>query len=925
MINSAYSPGELEKKWYQKWIDARLFERKIDNHKEPYSIVIPPPNVTGILHMGHVLNSTIQDVLIRRAKQLNKSALWIPGTDHAGISLQIKVEKELQKKGINKNDLSREEFLKYAYEWRDSNGGIILEQLKKIGVSCDWTSLKHTLDEDYYRAVLSVFVKLYHSGYIYRGKRLVNWCPVSMTALSDEEVIMKQQSSKLYYVKYHFQDLPNEYVVVATTRPETIPADAAIAVNPNDERYKHLIGKNCWRPLEKKLIPIIADEAVLQDFGTGVLKVTPAHDIVDFEISQRHKLNFVSIMNKDGRLNELAGPDFDRMERFRAREKAVYLLKNQGDLVQIEDYMNNIGISERSGVPVEPMISEQWFLRYPKVEEAKIAIKEKIIKFVPERWTKTYMHWLDNIKDWCISRQLYWGHRIPVWYKKNSDRSDHENVHVSIDGPNDPENWEQDSDVLDTWFSSAIWPLATLGWPDENKMKESGFSYFYPTTDLVTGPDIIFFWVARMIMSGLNLLDDNVTNSDKSNDKSISDDDDNRGTEINNSDNLSIDEIKCRIPFKNVYFTGIIRDNLGRKMSKSLGNSPDPLILIDRFGADGVRLGLMLMAPEGQDILFSEERLSQGKKLCTKLWNSVRFRQMRGEIKNNDSLEKICERIDVEDLDITDCAILGELVSVMYQYQSALDAYEFNRAAQLLYNFFWGYYCDWYIEVSKSKNSATGLAIHDLVLRYILQLLFPFIPFITEELWHSQQYSSDFLEREIILAPCELCTLLEKFNIKYTEGQRTEVNKIRELVSSIRAQKAQFGLAAVKNLKFYYQVDDVFAVKIQEYKKIIQYLLHTDHFERTNTVLQMPVCVTDIATVYMDVNGERNVNKERPRIIDEMERVLSLIEINRKKLANDNFIKRAPTEVVEGARKLLRENEEKYKQLEIALNNIALW
>ncbi|MDR0351649.1 MAG: valine--tRNA ligase, partial [Puniceicoccales bacterium] len=563
MIESVYNPEYIEKKWYTRWQEGGCFTKKTDPSKTSFCILMPPPNVTGVLHMGHLLNNTLQDVLIRRSGQLGKSVLWIPGTDHAGIATQIKVEKELLKEGKILKNMGRENFIQRACQWRDKHGDIILEQLKKLGVSCNWDEKVHTLDPTYSRAVLMAFVRLYNRGYIYRGRRMVNWCPVSLTALSDEEVIMKPQQCMLYHLKYELTD-GSGFIEVATTRPETIMGDTAIAVNPSDDRYISLVGKTCLRPLKKAAITIIADEAVDKAFGTGALKVTPAHSAIDFEIAQRHGLEFLDIMNPDGTLNSLAGSDFDGMDRFEARAMAVGKLKKLGLLIKEEPYSNNVGFSERAHVPIEPRLSEQWFLRYPKVKEAQSVVLNGLVKLRPERWAKTYLHWLGHIKDWCISRQLWWGHRIPVWYRKDQDKNDPAHIHVSIDGPSDKENWEQDPDVLDTWFSSAIWPFATFGWPDINKMKTNNFDYFYPTSDLVTGPDIIFFWVARMIMASLELLDE--------------------GKENKNS--LSLNELQERIPFKNVYFTGIIRDKLGRKMSKSLGNSPEPLDLIKKYGAD---------------------------------------------------------------------------------------------------------------------------------------------------------------------------------------------------------------------------------------------------------------------------------------------------------------------------------------------------
>ncbi|MDR1173388.1 MAG: valine--tRNA ligase, partial [Puniceicoccales bacterium] len=539
-LDKVFIPKQVEEKWTAKWLNDCCFDKTVDNGKESFCILMPPPNVTGVLHMGHLLNQTLQDVFMRHARHCNKCATWIPGTDHAGISLQVKVEKELMENAINPKKIGREKFLEHARAWRDKHGGVILSQLKSLGVSCDFKNQVHTLDGGYSRGVLTAFVELYKRGYIYRGKRMVNWCPKTLTALSDEEVIMKPQKSKLYYVRYEVVERPGQFIEIATTRPETIPGDVAIAVNPEDERYKNLVGLHCRRPLNEADIPIIADGDVVKDFGTGALKITPAHDSVDLAIGQRHNLPIIDTLNADGSLNALAGREFAGLDRFAAREKTAEKLEAIGALVRIEEYENNVGFSERGDVPIEPRLSEQWFLKYPKVHESKRAVSEGFIKFYPKRWEKTYLHWLDNIQDWCISRQLWWGHRIPVWYKKNSDRSDSNNWHVSVDGPLDIENWEQDEDVLDTWASSWVWPFGVFGWPDQEKMRREYFQYFYPTNVLVTGPDIIFFWVARMIIASMEFMGPN-------------------------KKSLNSEEIKARIPFKSVYFTGIVRDKIGRK------------------------------------------------------------------------------------------------------------------------------------------------------------------------------------------------------------------------------------------------------------------------------------------------------------------------------------------------------------------------
>ena len=546
-ISKAYNPSEVEDKWYGKWVESGCFKARKAARGEAFSIVIPPPNVTGVLTMGHVLNNTIQDILIRRARQLGKNAVWIPGTDHAGVATQTKVEAYLRReKHTSAKELGREKFVEIAKRWRDKHGGIIIEQLKKLGASCDWDRLVHTLDDGYSKAVLTAFVKLFKEGYIYRGKRMVNWCPANLTALSDEEVVMVHCKSKLYKMKYELAGQPGTYLQISTTRPETIMGDSAVAVNPRDERYAHLVGKRAIRPFPRAEIPIIGDEYVDMSFGTGVLKVTPAHDPADFEIGLRHNLEVIEVMNPDGTMNALAGKDFEGLDRFEAREKAVKKLDELGLLVAVEDYENNVGYSERGNVPIEPRLSDQWFMRYPKVKEAKAAVESGAIRFWPQRWEKTYTHWLDNIRDWCISRQIWWGHRIPVWYRKgveNPDINDPEQVHVSVEGPSDPENWTRDEDSLDTWASSWLWPFATMGWPDEDKMRELEMDKFYPTSDLVTGPDIIFFWVARMIMAGLEFLPG---------------------------------PMSSRIPFKNVYFTGIIRDMKGRRCQRASATPPIP-------------------------------------------------------------------------------------------------------------------------------------------------------------------------------------------------------------------------------------------------------------------------------------------------------------------------------------------------------------
>ena len=592
-----YDPKSVEPKWYQRWMESRDFVANPNSSKPPFSIVMPPPNITGMLTLGHVLNNSIQDILARRARMQGCEVLWLPGVDHAGIGTQTAVEKHLRRtENKTRHDLGREEFLRRVLEWQDKHGGIIIEQLKRLGCSCDWSRERYTLDDAYVAAVQRVFVDLYRKGLIYRGRRMINWDPAAQTAVSDEEVISKPQKGNLYFVRYEIVEEPGRFLEVATTRPETIMADTAMAFHPSDKRYADLLGKHVWRPLAREKIPIIADEAIDPEFGTGVLKVTPAHDTLDFEIGQRHHLPIVDVLHPDGRINCPAVRELDGLDRFEAREKAADLLQASGALAKTEPYENNVGFSDRSDVPIEPRISEQWFLRYPKTKEALTVVRDHLIRFFPPHWEKVYAQWLENIRDWCISRQVWWGHRIPAWYRKaqtaNSKSQNGEEIYVGINPPADAENWTQDSDTLDTWFSSWLWAYETM---DEETRKK-----FYPTSALVTAPDIIFFWVARMIIAGLEF------KPGKS------------------------DRVEDNIAFRDVYFTGLIRDKLGRKMSKSLGNSPDPLELIDKYGADGLRFGLMRIAPRGQDIRFDEKQIEEGRNFATKLWNVARFRQMHG-------------------------------------------------------------------------------------------------------------------------------------------------------------------------------------------------------------------------------------------------------------------------------------------------------
>ncbi len=892
-ITKSYEPRDVEKKWYAAWLEAKAFRGAIDPARAPYSIVIPPPNVTGVLTMGHVLNNTIQDILIRRARLEGHSTMWLPGTDHAGIATQTVVERELRKQKKTRHDFGREKFVEKVWEWRHEKGGIILEQLRRLGASCDWDRTAFTMDPEYSRRVLHVFVELFNRGYIYRGKRMVNWCPVSLTALSDEEVIMKPVNGTMYRVRYQLVDQPDRFIEVKTTRPETIPGDVAIAVHPDDPRYADIIGKKVRRPIGPAAeIPIIADASVDKEFGTGALKITPAHDKVDYEIGLRHKLPVVDVLKPNGVLNDLAGPELAGVERFAGRKKAAELLKAAGALVAEEAYANNVGYSERADVPIEPRLTEQWWLKYPRVEEAKAAVRDGHIKFHPERWSKVYLHWLENIQDWCISRQLWWGHRIPVWYRKNGDRSDPKNWHVSVDGPADPENWEQEEDVLDTWASSWLWPFATLGWPDETQMKRDGFDYFYPTSTLVTGPDIIFFWVARMIMAGLEFVRPG-------------------------------EPIERRIPFKDVYFTGIIRDQQGRKMSKSLGNSPDPLDLIDTYGADGLRFGIISIAPQGQDIRFQEDRIESGKNFCNKLWNACRFRQMSGEAGDNSTLAAIVARLEPAKFDADDHAILDRLLTTTREVDRCFAQFEFSAAVQALYAFFWNDFCDWYVEVSKAKMQAADtkancLAIQDLVLRQTLLLLHPFIPFITEELWGLLGYGSagSFIQDARLENASHLATSASSQGLALDRAQIATVEGLKTFVSQARALKAEHNLASRRDVTFFITAtDEQWATLSANLAKLVR-MTGASVIERRDRVDGAPAVVTPLGTAYLDLASTVDVAAEKARLSKELDQLAKHIAGTESRLANQAFVSKAPPAVLEGARKQLADLQAKRAEVE---------
>ncbi|HCN75959.1 MAG TPA: valine--tRNA ligase [Verrucomicrobiales bacterium] len=948
-LDKTYTPAEVEARWYQRWLDDKCFEAdpaRVSEKRPAYSIVIPPPNVTGILTLGHVLNNTIQDILARRARMLGKEVLWLPGTDHAGIATQNVVEKTLKKQGVikHRDDLGREGLVAKIWEWKEKHGGIIIEQLKKLGASCDWSRERFTFDDDYNACVMRVFVDLYKKGLIYRGKRMVNWCPSSLTALSDEEVVMKAQNAIMYHFKVEVVEEPGTFLTIATTRPEVIPGDQAIAVNPKDERYAHLIGKHVRRPLpveNQELLPIIADEHVDFTFGTGVLKVTPAHDKADFEIAQRHNLPAVDVMHPNGVLNDLAGKDLGGMERFAARKRATELLAEIGSLVKEEPYQNNLGYSERADVPIESRLSEQWFLKYPSVKESQAVVAHGEMKFHPDRWAKVYDHWMTGLQDWCISRQVWWGHRIPVWsiVAEGSDTTktfhvldaqlqdtledllegngenevlriideqtgellrptpvefnhglNGKRVIIQIAQMNDnvgrgleEHGFTQDPDVLDTWFSSWLWPFATMGWPE----KTSTLKAFYPTTDLVTGPDIIFFWVARMIMAGFEWMGE--------------------------------------LPFKNVYFTGIIRDKQGRKMSKSLGNSPDPLELIASYSADALRFGIMRSAPLGQDICFDEKNVELGRNFCTKLWNAARFRQMQGGATETE--------ISAALLSSDDKWILLRLNTAIAEVTSALEDYRFSDATATLYRFFWSEYCDWYVEASKAvlqgsdeKRKANTLAVIDFVLGQTLRLFHPFMPFITEELWHGMGFNADLPENQggksIMFAPWPKPLdedELAHFGI-LPEDEKTANDKY-EAVNLGRGLKSTFNIN--KRVRFVLKPSQ----ELPDHEiEVLRILLNAEPLDVDANYVPTkgtPSALTPLGTIFLPLDGLIDVEAERARVSKEIAKVESELEKVTAKLADTNFTSKVPQKVLDEHQQRKTDWEDKLAKLKVMLEALG--
>ena len=865
MIATNYNPKASEEKWYKYWMDHKLFHSEVDNSREPYCIVIPPPNVTGVLHMGHMLNNTIQDILVRRARMEGKNACWVPGTDHASIATEAKVVNKLAAQGIKKSDLSREEFLKYAWEWKEEHGGIILKQLQKLGASCDWDRTAFTMDEIRSESVLKVFVDLYNKGLIYRGVRMVNWDPKALTALSDEEVIYKDEHSKLYYLRY-FIEGEDKYIIVATTRPETILGDTAVCVNPNDPRYSFLKGKKVIIPLVNRVVPIIMDDYVDIEFGTGCLKVTPAHDVNDYMLGEKYNLPSIDIFNDNGTISE-AGGLYVGMDRFDVRKQIAKDLQEAGLLEKVEDYDNKVGYSERTNVVIEPKLSMQWFVKMDKLAAPALdAVMKDEIKFHPDKFKNIYRHWMENIKDWCISRQLWWGHRIPAYYlpqggfvvaatpeealKLAREKSGKADLQMS--------DLRQDEDCLDTWFSSWLWPISLFD--GINNPGNEEINYYYPTTDLVTAPDIIFFWVARMIMAGY--------------------------------------EYEHKLPFRNVYFTGIVRDKIGRKMSKSLGNSPDALELIKTYGADGVRMGLMLAAPAGNDILYDDALCEQGRNFNNKIWNA--FRLVKGWNVDETLPQPQTAAIAVEWFD-------AQLNRTLEEVKDLFGKYRLSEALMAVYKLFWDEFSSWYLEMVKpAYQQPIDRKTYDATLRYfdaLLRMLHPFMPFITEELW---QHLYDRKEGESIMT----ARMPEPQPVDMEIINRFETTKL--VVAGIRTIRLQKGIANKEQLTLqiigaHNHSNDCILTKMTNLATI------ETIEEKDPAAASFRVHATEYA---IPMSNAIDVEAELKKLEAELKYAQGFLKTVMGKLGNERFVQNAPEAVVAMERKKKADAEEKIKSLE---------
>jgi valyl-tRNA synthetase len=885
-IPKAYDPSKTEDKWYKYWLDNKFFHSE-PNNKPAFTIAIPPPNITGMLTMGHILNNTIQDVYIRLKRMQGYNACWVPGTDHASIATETKVTKFLEEKGIDKYKIGRDAFIEHCQEWRKEYGGIIIQQLKKLGVSCDWNRERFTMDDDYYHEVIKAFVDLYKEGKIYRGYRMVNWDPANKSAISDEEVLYRTVNGKLWYFRYPVIG-SNRFILVATTRPETMLGDTGVAVNTNDERYKDLIGKKVKLPIVGREIPIFTDEYVDMEFGTGAVKVTPAHDLNDYDMGQRHKLEIVNIFNPDATTNKNVPDWLQRLDRFDARKKVVEWFEQNGLMEKIEDYQNKVGYSERGGVPIEPYLSEQWFMQMSAkggsassgddlVTPAIEVVKQGRIKFYPAHWEKTYFHWMENISDWCISRQLWWGHRIPVWYCIGDDHCKLECKEpiVSVDPPEKcphcgSKNLKQDEDVLDTWASSWIWAHAIFRTEEERK-------YYYPTSILVTAPDIIFFWVARMIMSGVHFMKD--------------------------------------IPFSHVYFTSVIRDLQGRKMSKSLGNSPDPVIVIKDYGADALRFSVLYLAPLGQDVLFSADRCDIGRNFANKIWNAGRFLLMNAEsIKVDENLKDV-------HIDFADEWIISRFNETLAEFNDAMDKFEINNATKIIYSFVWNDFCDWYVEMIKSRLYADNEEVKAAVLtralsifENMLKLVHPFMPFVTEELWQLIRKRKKGESISISVFP-----ELKKELIK-PEADR-EMETVENIVTAIRNIRGEMNIPPSKKINVLLKSYEISERQIDYIKKLAK-IEEVTVGEEVQKPKASASAIIKNAEIYIPLEGLIDLNVERQRLLKEITRLEGSLAGIEKKLSNEKFVNGAPAKVVEKEKTKQMDWQENLRKLKEILANL---
>ncbi len=874
-LSTKYNPAEVESKWYEYWMEHRLFHSEPNPDKEPFCIVIPPPNVTGVLHMGHMLNNTIQDILVRRARMQGKEACWVPGTDHASIATEAKVVAMLRERGIRKSDLSRDEFLAYAWEWKEKYGGIILQQLKKLGASCDWERTTFTMDPDYYDAVINVFIDLYKKGHIYRGLRMVNWDPLGKTALSDDEVIHREVASKLYYIRYPIEGSKDEYLTIATVRPETIMADAAICVNPNDERYKHLRGKRAIIPLIDRSIPVIEDEYVTMDFGTGCLKVTPAHDMNDYDLGTKHNLEVLDILNEDGTLNDKA-KIYVGEDRFIARKKIAKELEAKSYLVKVEDYTSNVGFSERTDAVIEPRLSLQWFLEMKEITRpAYENVMNDNVQLIPAKFKNTYRHWMENVRDWCISRQLWWGHRIPAWFDGNGNYvvaktlEDAQSEYARKYPDRKSVTLTQDPDVMDTWFSSWLWPMAVFDpsiFGDPKNRGNADLNYYYPTNDLVTAPEILFFWVARMVIAGY--------------------------------------EYRGEKPFSNVYLTGIVRDKQGRKMSKQLGNSPDPLDLIAQYGADAIRTGMLFSAPAGNDLLYDEKLVEQGRNFANKIWNA--FRLVNGWT--------IGEVPTPEENQVAAAWFDARVNQALTEIEDHFSKYRISDALHTLYKLIWDDFCSWYLEIIKPDF---GKPIDEKTLQdttrffeTLLKALHPFMPFITEELWH--ELNEKKKNNCIIVAPYPAATAFDSTILPEAEFAFDIVTEIRNTRNTRSlSPKEAVSLLIRKSAQY----------PVNTFLPVIGKLANVSNISFVGEAPSTPAAAFLVrsAEFYIPLDGKVDAEKERESILKEISYYKGFLEKVDKKLSNDKFVQSAPPQVVEIERKKKADAEANISALEESL------